>query len=54
MITNCSHCTEEVDDEEIGMCETCEEDGLCPECLPHEFHSDDPERITAEHAKAQP
>ena len=39
MITNCIHCSAEVDDEEVGKCEECEEDGLCPECLPHEFHS---------------
>jgi hypothetical protein len=38
MITNCDNCSAEVEDDDIGMCEECERDGLCPECLPHDSH----------------
>jgi hypothetical protein len=38
VITNCEHCTKEVDDEDIGMCDVCGQDGLCPDCQPHDFH----------------
>jgi len=38
MITSCSNCCVDVEDDEVGMCDECEEDGLCPECLPHDQH----------------
>jgi hypothetical protein len=38
MTTNCEYCSQEVEDDDIGRCEECEQDGLCPDCLPHDFH----------------
>jgi hypothetical protein len=41
MTTNCDRCGAEVEDDDIGMCDVCGRDGLCPECLPHDFHKRD-------------
>jgi hypothetical protein len=38
-VTNCSHCSAEIEDDQVCKCEICEEDGLCPDCSPHEFHT---------------
>jgi hypothetical protein len=38
MITNCEHCSREVEDDNVQMCELCGLDGLCPDCTPPEFH----------------
>lgn len=39
MITNCEHCSAEVEDDAIGHCDVCDHDGLCPDCLHHDFHT---------------
>lgn len=33
MNTNCEECSEEVDDSEVGHCQECGADGLCPKCV---------------------
>jgi hypothetical protein len=31
-MTVCERCSGEVEEEEVMMCEKCEQDGLCPDC----------------------
>lgn len=40
-MTNCERCCAEVEDDDIGMCDVCDRDGLCPDCLNHDFHERD-------------
>ncbi len=45
MASSCAKCFGETDDEEIGKCPVCGEDGLCPDCLME--HGCDPDEIQA-------
>ena len=38
MMTTCENCSCEVSVEEVGQCEACERDGLCPDCWPADAH----------------
>ena len=33
MKTNCEHCTQEIDEDEVQMCSKCEKDGLGDCCV---------------------
>jgi hypothetical protein len=33
MITTCSYCGDDVEDDDVDICLDCGEDGLCPGCL---------------------
>jgi hypothetical protein len=41
-MTNCSHCTREVEDEDVQQCVACGEDGLCNDCIDVDVHACEP------------
>lgn len=48
----CERCTRAVDDDEVSLCETCECDGLCPEC--YGWHHLDHAAVDAARRKGEP
>ena len=33
MQVDCDNCQNQVEEEDVSMCEVCERDGLCPDCV---------------------